>query len=445
MYKVYRLLFALLLPSITLAQKAGELKDSVLCLNAPGQTYAVYLPTSYQFSKPIGVILLFDPGARGRMPVELYKKLADKYELILACSNNSRNGPVNQSLFSGNAVLDDVSSRFNIDRSFILASGFSGGGRTAVQMALNRQVISGVITCGAAFPSQNAITKAKPLPFAEVIGQLDMNYQEALTASAYLKSIGNASSLTYFYGGHQWPPAEAYEDAIAWHRLRINKKLESEIFSTKMKSVKIQIDSGHLYEANRMLSQMRTDFSENNRLQTIDSSLEVIRKDKRLKSEMKDAGEANKKELALQNEVHQKYAQHMAYAAPDSAYHPQFWNSYRRDCDKMIASGGYKKLAGLRLIDFAWRMCAEQHYFFLEDGQLRQAAMSARIWALLLPDRPAPCVQAATAFAMLKRKPETLEYLKLAVARGLKEKQGVMKDPAFSEYANSADFQQIFK
>ena len=442
---MYKILFLLFIPYLALAQKPGTQKDSVVCLNSPGYNYAVYVPASYKPTVPVGVILIFDPGARGKLPVSLYQKVADKYEVILACSNNSRNGPVDQSLTAGTAVLEDVIARFNVDRSFILTSGFSGGGRTAVQMAITRSTIAGVITCGAALPSQAAITKAKQVPFAEVIGQLDMNYQESLLASVYLRSIGNPSSLTFFYGGHQWPPAEAYDEALAWHRLRSKKINASKFFSEKMKNMKVQLDSGHVYEANRMLMQLMPDFSESKHVFTIDSAIAAIQKDKRLKSETSDVGKINQKEIAMQKEFLAHYTQHMAYAAPDSAYHAVYWKGFRRDCEKMLASGGYKKLAGLRLIDYGWRLCAEQHFVLLDYGQTRQAAMAARIWALIVPDRPAPCTQAARAFALLKRKSEMMEYLRMAVERGLKDKQAIIDDPAFKDYAILPEFQAILK
>jgi predicted esterase len=429
-----------------LAQTPGVVNDTVVCKKASSQTYALYLPSAYSPSTSYGLILLFDPGARGKMPVELYQKLADKYSVILACSNNSHNGPIDESLRAGNAVLEDVLSRFNVNKQFIIASGFSGGGRTAVDFAKNKSLL-GVIACGAAFASQSPITKEKPIPFAEVIGQVDMNYQESLRASSYLKSISNPSLLIFFYGGHQWPPVEAYEEALAWHNLRANnnKMLSDRVFSTTMKRVKIQIDSGYLFEANRMLDQLKVNFTDASKARSIDSTLLVVMKNKKLNSDVRDAVKTDDKEQRLQAQFYQVYNQHMAYAAPDSAYHPQYWKGYRKECDKMVESGGYKKLAGLRLIDYGWRICAEQHYVFLEYGQYRQSAMCARIWSLVQPERAGPCVQAAKAFALLGKKGEMTEYLKMAMLRGVKDKNAVMNDPAFKSYSSTPDFRNIFK
>lgn len=442
---MYRFLFFLLLPHLALAQKPGVIIDTLRCKNISSQSYALYLPSTYTSEKPHGVIIIFEPGGAGKVPVELYRDLADKYNIILACSNNSRNGSLDHSVFAGNTMLDDLLARFNIDKSFIITSGFSGGGRVSVQMAITRPGITGIIACGAAFPSPNSIVRSKTVPFAEVIGQLDMNYQEALTASAYLKSIENPSSLTYFFGGHQWPPVEAYEQALVWHLLR-NKKLNaSQAFANRMTLVKQQLDSGHVYETNRLLSQMRSDFDEQRQIESIDSALASLRKDKRLKSEMKEVGSSNSRELEMQKEFRTRYGQHMAYAAPDSAWHSEYWKSYRRECDKMIAGGGHKKLSGIRLIDYGWRMCSEQHFVFLEYAQYRNAAMGARIWAILTPNWVRPCVQAAKAFALQKRKSETMEYLRMAVARGLKDKESVRKDPAFVLFQNDTEFLSILK
>ena len=434
-------------PLIALAQQPGTVHASVVCKNASSQTYALYLPGSYSPSTSYGLILFFDPGARGTLPVTQYQKLADKYSVILACSNNSHNGPIDESLRAGNAVLTDVLARFNINNQFIIASGFSGGGRTAVDMAKGSKSIFGVIACGAAFPSQNAITQDRPLAFAEVIGQLDMNFQEALRASAYLKSINNPSLLTFFYGGHQWPPADAYEEALAWHRFRFTKDniLGDRIFSSSMKRVHIQMDSGYMSEATRMLDQLKVNFNTDTKVRSIDSALLQVMKDKRSYAEVRDVDKTNNREARLQSQFFQNYSQHMAYAAPDSAYHPAYWKGYRKECDKMVAGGGYKKLAGLRLIDYGWRLCAEQHYVFLEYGQYRQAAMCAKIWALVEPGRAAPCVQAAKAFALLKRKPDMMEYLRMAASRGIKDKQAIINDPAFKEYAAGEDFRTLFR
>jgi hypothetical protein len=255
-----------------------------------------------------------------------------------------------------------------------------------------------------------------------------------------LKTIHNPALLTFFFGGHQWPPVDAYEDAIAWHILRLspNDGLKREIIAKKLKTAQVKVDSGYMFEASHILRQMLGE-------KQVDSMFAVVQKDKRTRPQGKDAQRASAYELRKKQEFGYAYTRHMAYAAPDSAYHPQFWKAFRRDCDKLAAGDRYERRAGLRLIDYGWRLCAEQYYFFVNDGTYRQAAMSARIWSLMQPENPYPCVQAAKAFALQKRKEDMLDYLRQAVTRGLKDKQAVMKEPDFAVFAKSEEFQKIFR
>ena len=56
------------------------------------QSYALYLPSAYSGDRRWPIIYCFDPGARGPVPVRLFRA-AEKYGYILVCSNNSHNGP----------------------------------------------------------------------------------------------------------------------------------------------------------------------------------------------------------------------------------------------------------------------------------------------------------------------------------------------------------------
>src|SRR5262245_16728489 len=69
----------------------GQIVDPVTCANDPPQNYALFLPRAYTADRTWPVILAFDPGARGRTPVERYQAAADQYGFIVAGSNNSRN------------------------------------------------------------------------------------------------------------------------------------------------------------------------------------------------------------------------------------------------------------------------------------------------------------------------------------------------------------------
>jgi len=56
----------------------GQIIDSVECSLDKTQRYALYLPSNYTPARQWSVILAFDGGGRGRVPVERYQQAAEK-------------------------------------------------------------------------------------------------------------------------------------------------------------------------------------------------------------------------------------------------------------------------------------------------------------------------------------------------------------------------------
>ena len=129
-----------------------QVTDTVKCRDAHGQSYALYTPAQYDNKKSWPVILIFDPSARGRTGVNTFIEAGRKYGFILACSNNSHNGPMGDNFTAAAAMLQDIEERFNVDQKRIYAAGFSGGSRFAMAFAVTEKSISGVIGCGAGLP-----------------------------------------------------------------------------------------------------------------------------------------------------------------------------------------------------------------------------------------------------------------------------------------------------
>ena len=132
----------------------GQIVDSVECALDNAQHYALYLPSNYTPSRQWNVILAFDGGARGRVPVERYRQAAEKYGYIVAGSLNSRNGPWEVSMNAAKAMTADVKTRFSIDPKRVYTAGMSGGARVAMKIALDSRQIAGVFASSAGFPDE---------------------------------------------------------------------------------------------------------------------------------------------------------------------------------------------------------------------------------------------------------------------------------------------------
>jgi dienelactone hydrolase len=196
----------------------GQIVDSVECALDNAQHYALYLPSNYTPARQWSVILAFDGGERGRVPVERYRQAAEKYGYIVAGSLNSRNGPWEVSMQAAKAMTADVKARFSIDPKRVYTAGMSGGARVAMKIALESRQIAGVFASSAGFPDE--FMPRVPFAVFGSAGTDDFNHLEMYQLDRRMTS---AHRVLYFEGGHTWLPAEMAMQAVEWMELQAMK------------------------------------------------------------------------------------------------------------------------------------------------------------------------------------------------------------------------------
>ena len=197
----------------------GQIVDAVTCAADPTQSYAIFLPRAYAPDRAWPVILAFDPGGRGRTPVERYQAAADQYGWIVAGSNNSRNN----SPEIGRAVAAmsaDVLSRFRVDGRRVYVAGMSGGARVAFSVALGSpDHVAGVIASSAGYPDDKP-RKTLPFPVFATAGTEDFNHLELRRLD---RALTSPHRLAVFEGGHVWLSSDLAIEAVEWMELQAMK------------------------------------------------------------------------------------------------------------------------------------------------------------------------------------------------------------------------------
>ena len=207
--------------------ESGKVIERVVCAKIPEQSYALYLPSNYSPDRSWPVVFAFDPGARGKIPVELMKDAAERYGYIVLGSNNSRNGPWKPEVDAADAMLQDAQQRFNVDLKRIYFAGFSGGARVASQLAQLCKCAAGVLLSGAGFSQNSPPLRDASFPVFSAVGNLDFNYSELIPLQEKLDRSGFPHWLRVFAGRHEWAPAEVMAEAFAWFRVEsIREKRE---------------------------------------------------------------------------------------------------------------------------------------------------------------------------------------------------------------------------
>jgi dienelactone hydrolase len=220
---ISRLLVIAVFSAAALAQQleTGVVHEKVLCQQDASQSYALYLPKAYTPSHKWPVIYVFDPFARGNVPLEFMKDAAERAGLIVAASNNSRNGPIKDSIDAAQAMWADTQRRFAIDERQRYATGLSGGARVATTIAqLCGNCMAGVVAQGAGFHDTWPPSKKSQFVVYGTAGNLDFNYIEMVELDKKLEDLEIPHRLRVFAGGHQYAPAEIWDEVFGWLKLQ---------------------------------------------------------------------------------------------------------------------------------------------------------------------------------------------------------------------------------
>jgi predicted esterase len=203
----------------------GQLIPKVDCPAAPGESYALYIPTSYDPARRSPIVYALDARRRGEVPARLFLPGAEKYGYLVASSYNSASdGPLKPTVDAMQAMWNDTHRRFAIDDRRVYAAGFSGTARAACFMGLAIPGrLTGVIAAGAGFPPDRPPTQATSFLYFATVGNLDFNYDEVEELAGRLAELHLPHRVEGFAGPHQWMPEKLATEALAWLDLRAMK------------------------------------------------------------------------------------------------------------------------------------------------------------------------------------------------------------------------------
>lgn len=438
-------------PSPSAVQIAGQIHD-VNCAADPSQSYALYLPSTYVPSKGWPIIYFFDPGGRGRRPLELYKDVAEQYGFVMAGSNNSRNFGSDPSR-SVNAVWQDTHQRFALDGRLTYASGFSGGARVAGLMAMScaQCRMAGVIAHGAGYPTNGADGKDKLLYFFAV-GDQDFNWSEVVTIRRQREEQGLSYRVRTFSGPHQWAPAAVMQDAIEWLWLkamqsgirapdaafidRLHRKMQAEAEEAEKKNDPIAELSA--------LRSLATDFAGLKDVTEWEQKLLALKKSQVLKTALKQEQEQIADQSAQEAEVSNKLRAYVSGTADDLiALGNEILQAMRALSDQAEHSRNQtRKLVSRRVFDGLWIAGIESGQQELESGHFEKAETCFDLMGKVRSD-PWPILLLAETHAAAGNRKKALRDLQEAVRRGLTDATVIESSTRLQVLKSDPEFQKI--
>jgi predicted esterase len=433
----------------TISFRAGEVAERVLLMGQTEESFALYLPRSYNPQIPVPALFVFDPGARGHMGVETFKEAAETLGWIVIGSNDSRNGPYERSFGQANRLFADVLSRFNIHGNHIYVAGFSGGARLVTTLAVLSDQVRGVIACGAAFspnPGQIPMVGAN-FSFAGIVGNRDMNFQEMRKAAGWLGKIELPHRMFFFDGGHRWPPRSQIERALNWMSFQtgaVSPALQPELYRDYFEGERILADSlyanGRYFESDREYQKLIEQFGGSFPMDSIWARLSEIRTLGEYGKQKKRDAALAEREATLRKRFSNRFRDDVDRDPPTEKF--SWWQREKTTLDaKLVASDmeGENNL-GARIYNFLFAMSFEASQQWRRENQYDKSRYCARLLTVLFPENSYAQVRLAEEYALTNKPEEMIASLERAKEMGHADVMAIFDNPLFKPYVNRDDF-----
>src|SRR5438105_1825884 len=429
---------------------AGTVHASVPVAADASNSYALYLPSNYSTAKHWPLLLIFDPSARGEVPVKLFHEAAERYGFILIGSNNSRNfeDPSNASRL----LAAEVKDRYAADPRRLYAAGLSGGARVASSIALAcKSCIAGVIANGAGLPQRAAIADAENIEWFLVAGTTDFNYPELLHMKENLDARGASSRFVVYDGPHTWMPAEFAERALAWLQLQamvkgiatLDRDFINKQFDSRLAEAQAAQKSGDILTAARAYRDLAGDFRTFRDVKEVEAAARSL-------ADSEDFRKAKKNEkaaLELQDEIASMAGNLLVRINQQPDDRPEFIEQlqsavgavHRRQKD---ASNPAQKQAIARGLASAFGFATETGEKAMLKKDYSSAKKMFQAGEIILPDSAWASYLTATAKARLGEKKQALQELNKALDKGMTNRK-LLDDAAFDRIRNEEEFKEV--
>jgi hypothetical protein len=426
--------------------KKGEVSNNVVCKNDQSLGYCLYVPKNYNIDSSYAVIYCFDPKGDGRLPVILFKNIAEEYGYIVVGSNSCRNGLQPSEIgHITDILLDYTKTKLSIDTKRIYLAGFSGGARVACSMALNSNTVAGVIACSAGFDPTSAQGNFN---FIGIAGNEDMNYLEMKQLESSLVNWQGKHQFIVFNGKHQWPPQKILEQAIS----------TLELFS--MKEELIVRNEKVIRDFISERSEMANHLERENNIDSLARDFQLIQNMKKSLYGLANVPEISLKENALmqstalksyiekENEIEKTEAiKQQTFVQAYTTKQIDWWKKEIKDLhnitdnkkDAIEERSARRLLAFICLMSYSYVNSALSQQNFISSGHFLQ------IYGMADPENPDYLYFSACFFSNTGNVPMAFEYLKKAISFGFGDKAKLENDPLLANLRSQSEFAELLK
>ncbi len=453
--KVLVLLLAILYTFPLMGQvkkhERGKIIDSVIESSTSTESFAMYLPNAYTSDSQSSIVFIFEPMGRGKVGIQPFVKASEKYNHILICSNNARNGPYDRNMQIADRLFRQVLSEFNVDPRRIYVAGFSGGARLASTIALVTGQMQGVIACGAGFSGNQLLYQNKlDFSYAAIVGDQDMNYIEMYKNKDYLKTLNISNELFVFEMNHKWPSQDQILSAFDWLELEayrkglidLDPKKIKEYYTIFYENSRQSEERDQLLMARESYERTVKNFNTYFEVDSIVKKIDDLKSNPELKKEVKEFKKLMDEEVRLSQMFSERFSEDLKRKTADS----DWWKTKIEGLKKELvkASDSRKKMLN-RLLYKIYAMAIEK--VSVGDGvkHINQSILCYDICLQVYPNYYFLYFKQMENYMNKNDDDMVMLYLKKMIDEGYSNMERIKNHKSFIKYSDDKRFLELLR
>lgn len=346
--------------------KKGTILDAIPVNDSIAESFALYLPTSFETSKKWPVVFVFDMQGRGKRALSMYREAAEKQGYVLAASNSVNDTiSLSKNILIANRMLNSISMLLPIQRGRTYTSGFNGGARLASLLPIYLKGIRGVISCGATIANEQVLSDKNKFHFIGIVGTEDYNYLPMINSQKLLNRLKFPNQLLFFEGGQKWPETKYLSEAMEILTLAAMSKgymaRDSIFVDTSYKKnlgeVSTLISENKPLMANKLLEEIIGVYKNFKDVDSLKKSAKTLKRTKLFRSRNRSQNAAFFKEVLIKDD----YAYYLEEDVLTYNYNNLGWWKYQMD--ELVkyekSSNIFEKQMGRRLKSFINALIAD--------------------------------------------------------------------------------------
>lgn len=193
----------------------GTVIDSLMVADSLNQSFALYLPRTFEAKREWPVVFVFNTKGKGKAALVRLKLAAEKYGYMLAASNNVYDSiSLSENMFTVKRMMDRVATLFPVDRKRIYAAGYKTSGRFANLVPLFIKEVEGVISISSSLANAELLSKKNPFHFIAIASRNDFNYTNLRNDEKLLNTLKFPNNLLLFDETGDRNPSTFLEEAF---------------------------------------------------------------------------------------------------------------------------------------------------------------------------------------------------------------------------------------